>query len=744
MCFRFAISRFDAPLGVCLAVRSWAVVAFFVVVGLCGKRGLGAQDAVLVLSPGPMVSTLAGTGRAGFAGDGGMAAAARLGSPSAVAYDASGGLVFADTRNHVVRRVGADGTIQTVAGTGRQGFAGDGGPALAAEMDSPLGVAVGADGSLYVADTRNHRVRKVGADGVIATVAGTGIAGFGGDLGAATRAMLRSPGAVLVGPVGEVYVADTGNHRVRRIALDGTIATVAGSGLESAAGDGGPATAAGLDAPSGLAMRADGALLIADRLNSRIRVVTSDGSIQSLPRRAVPVRRAAGVSVDAAGTVYVADTGDYQVRAVAGNGSGVVLGSGLQGGVDASAGAGQTAMGAPFAVAADANGGFAVADRDHHQVQHLALPEVNFGETPVGQQSVAKTLELRNAGAAALNVSGVHMPVGFAVAGGGSCGGTPFVVAAGAHCTLLLAFAPASAGAQSGVVEIGVEGGLAQRALVMGSAVPGGSVVPSSTTLESGGDVSYVGVAVTLTARVLASSTAVPTGTVRLMDASVEIGSVALGAGGAAQFTVASLTAGQHTLVAQYSGDAHYAASASGSLQQTVAPAPDFSIAATVPRVAVTAGGAGSVPLTLQPMNGTLNRAVSLGFDGLPAGATVTVTPMPLTLGSDAVTVTLGIKTAASSALVHAVSLVSAGLVLGWGVGVRRRCRVRMRFVPILCGLLLGALMGVAGCSGGFLSGSSTTGQTVSHTYPVTVTATTTGVTGDPLVHTATFTLVVN
>lgn len=545
---------------------------------------------------------------------------------------------------------------------------------------------------------------------------------------------------MLVGTIGELYIADTGNNRVRRVALDGTIRTIAGSGMEAASGDSGPAIAASLDAPSGLALRPDGALLIADRLNSLIRVVTGDGLIASLPHTTAPVRRSSGVSVDPNGNVYLADTGHYQVRTITANGSGVLLGSSEQGALNLTASAGQTPMGAPFAVAADATGGIAVTDRDHHQVQHLALPQLHFADTVVGQQSLSKSIDLRNAGAAPLNVSDVRMPSGFTPAPGSTCASAPFVLPAAAHCSLAIAFAPNAAGAQGGTLQLTVDGGLPQQALLNGSAVPAGSTAPSSVMLQSSGSVSYVGVPVTLSAKVVTGSTFIPTGTLQLLDAANPIGSAALGSDGTAQFTIASLTPGQHTLLAQYSGDRNYAASTSVSLQQTVALAPDFTLTAGSPRVAMKAGDTSNMPITLQPMNGTLNHTVVLAVDGLPAGATITTTPSPLQLGSDAITVTLTLKTPASTALRRTAYLSAAALLLCFGL--RQRSGISLGRMCVM--FLLFALLGTAGCSGGYLSGTSTSAQSVGKTYPITVTATTTGVTGSPLVHTATFTLVVN
>lgn len=255
-------------------------------------------------------------------------------APWGLALASDGTLFVADVTDHRVRRIGRDGRITTIAGTGMSGFAGDGGPATAATLQRPSGVAVSAAGEIYVADTGNHRVRRIARDGTIATVAGTGQPGGGGDGGPATNAGLRSPWAVAVNAAGDVYVADTGNHRVRRVGRDGTIATVAGTGQPGFSGDGGPGAAARLEAPYALAVDPSGALYIADAGNARVRRVTTGGIITTLagtgrfgfggdggPASAARFGDVLGLAAARDGT-YVADTGNDRVRVV--NAAGVV------------------------------------------------------------------------------------------------------------------------------------------------------------------------------------------------------------------------------------------------------------------------------------------------------------------------------------------------------------------------------------------------------------------------------------
>lgn len=266
--------------------------------------------------------------------------------PTGVAYDGAGNLYIAEAGNHRVRKVDAQGWMTSLAGNGQQGYGGDGGPATAAQVDTPVCVALDGSGSVYVCDSHNHRVRRVDAvTGVITTVVGTGAAGFAGDGGAATAAMLDLPVAIAVDGTGNLWVADAREHRVRRVdAGTGVIRTVAGTGAEGFSGDGGLSIAAMLDAPSGLALDAGGNLYVADAHNGRVRridgatgVITTvaggGSSVADAGATAVRLRLPRGVAVDAAGRLYISDATDLRVRQVdAANGVAVtVAGSGVEG-----------------------------------------------------------------------------------------------------------------------------------------------------------------------------------------------------------------------------------------------------------------------------------------------------------------------------------------------------------------------------------------------------------------------------
>jgi hypothetical protein len=238
---------------------------------LGGGDGPDINNRVIRVDPSGDVTTMAGTGEPGSSGDGGPATEAKLAHVWDVAVDDEGNLyISADNR---IRKVDTSGIITTIAGTGVPGFSGDGGLAVAAQLDSPLGIAVDPYGNIVFIDAQNQRIRRIDAQGVITTIVGNGEIGFSGDGGPATDARIHTPEHLWVDDEGNIYVADTYNRRVRKIDTDGIITTVAGNGTQAFSGDGGPATSAGLAKISGVAVGPDGALYIADSRHNRVRRV---------------------------------------------------------------------------------------------------------------------------------------------------------------------------------------------------------------------------------------------------------------------------------------------------------------------------------------------------------------------------------------------------------------------------------------------------------------------------------------
>ncbi|VAW87327.1 hypothetical protein MNBD_GAMMA17-1579 [hydrothermal vent metagenome] len=265
------------------------------------------------VSPDGIITTVAGTGVQGYSGDGGLAVQAMLSWPEDVALGSDGSFYIADSGNHRIRRVAPDGIITTVVGTGAAGYAGDGGPADQALLNAPYGVAVGPDGSLYIADANNNSIRRVTPDGIITTI----------------QAALSFPTDVAFGPDGSLYIADEGNNRVRRVTSDGTVTTVAGTGVQGDSGDGGFADQALLNAPNGVAMSIDGSLYIADSGNHRIRSITPEGIIITVagtgnqgsfgdagPADQAQLNAPSGVAIGANGNLYIADKRNSLVRKI--------------------------------------------------------------------------------------------------------------------------------------------------------------------------------------------------------------------------------------------------------------------------------------------------------------------------------------------------------------------------------------------------------------------------------------------
>jgi sugar lactone lactonase YvrE len=275
-----------------------------------------------------IIETVAGSGRRGRPNGGELALQAAMGWPASAVPDSGENLVIADPSNHQIYFVSPEsGDLQPLAGTGLPGFSGDGGPAQLARLNVPVGVAVDQEGNVFVADSGNHRIRRIAVDtGIITTVAGTGTAGFSGEGGPAVSARLSSPRSLAFAPDGSLLVADTGNHRVRRISPDATITTLAGTGTAGYGGDGGPGLAAQLNAPAGVAVGSDSAVFISDSLNHRVRRVIGD-SIQTVagtglagfsgdqgPAVAADLNSPLGLVLDASGHLLIADVENNRVR----------------------------------------------------------------------------------------------------------------------------------------------------------------------------------------------------------------------------------------------------------------------------------------------------------------------------------------------------------------------------------------------------------------------------------------------
>jgi len=338
------------------------------------------------VSTSGVITTIAGTGRRGFSGDGGLATNAEIASPCGLAIDRDGSVLFTDNGNARVRKIGPDGRITTIAGDGQWGYSGDGGPATSAQLSLPGGVAVDKSGNVFFA--ADNRIRKVTRDGIISTVAGTGEAGSSGDGGKAEKAQLSGPWGLVIDEAGNLYVTE--GTRVRRISPDGIVTTVAGTGIAGFTGDGGPATSAQLAGAMGLAVDRKGHLYIADGGTNRVRKISSDGIITTVAGDSVvgfsgdggPATKAHfaftfGLCADGVGNLWVADLQNRRVRKVSTDGIvHTVAGSGTSDEwTGAFSGVGGPATRArlsdPYGIAVDAEGNLLIADTDNHRIRRV-------------------------------------------------------------------------------------------------------------------------------------------------------------------------------------------------------------------------------------------------------------------------------------------------------------------------------------------------------------------------------------
>jgi trimeric autotransporter adhesin len=271
----------------------------------------------------------AGTGIGGYSGDGGPATAAEMYDVTDVVCDIFGNLFIADSKNNVIRKVNSLGVISTVAGCGILGYSGDGGSATLAKLNGPTSVAVDNSGNLYISEQGGEVIRKVNTGGIIGTIAGTGVIGYSGDGGPATSAAFAYPTTLVGDKHGNLFISDQDNNCIRKISSSGIISTVAGTGVAGYNGDGGPATAALLNNTGGVAIDTFGNLFISDNLNHVIRKVNTAGIISTVAGIGSPgysgdgglatlckLRAPWGVRVDFQGNLFIADYGNNVIRKV--------------------------------------------------------------------------------------------------------------------------------------------------------------------------------------------------------------------------------------------------------------------------------------------------------------------------------------------------------------------------------------------------------------------------------------------
>jgi RHS repeat-associated protein len=467
-----------------------------------------------------IIGTLAGNGISSYAGDNGYAMLSEIDAPRGVAVDAAGNIYIADYSNQRIRKVTAStGMITTVAGNGTRGYSGDSGSAASAELNDPAGVAVDSSGNIYIADYGNQRIRKVTAStGIISTVAGNGTGGYSGDGGAATSAKLYDPAGVAVDGSGNIYIADYLNQRIRKVtASTGIISTVAGNGTRGYTGDGATATGAEVNYPYGVAVDSSGDIYIADLENNAVRAVYQGGSVLSVQIQA----EHSGVS-PVAGDIYT----------VAGSGTGC---TGQTDSVGDGCPATSAELSSPEGVAVDASGNIYIADFGNQRVRWVT-PAICF---TINGHIVSCT------GASISSVAGNGI-YGYSGDGGPAANAelhSPGGVAVDASGNIYIADS-----SNERVREVGSLG-----------------ATQSGLSVTSSGTPSTLGTAVTFTATISGGRT----GTITFYDGDTAIGTGTI-SGTAATFATSSLAAGDHSITASWQGNSSYDSATSAAFIQAV------------------------------------------------------------------------------------------------------------------------------------------------------------------------------
>jgi large repetitive protein len=551
-----------------------------------GLGGLG------VFQPGQML-TVAGNGQFRGVLDGGPATLANLDLPSGVTADGAGNLYIADSAHDRIRKVTAAGIISTIAGNGNPSYGGDNGPADLATLNTPSGITIDGAGNLYIADTGNNAVRKItAATGIITTVAGNGTAGYNGDNVLATAADLNAPSGVTVDNGGNLYIADTHNHRIRLVTLaTGLISTVAGNGSIDPAtgggtfsGDGGPAVLAGLYYPDTVAFDTAGNMYIPDSGNNRIREVSvstknistfagtgaggynGDGIAASAAELYYP----SGLAFDPAGNLYIADSANNRIRKVssadstittfAGNGNGLYyVGTGA---------ATVAQIYSPIGLWFDQKGNLYIADYFDQRIREVQdnFLEVRLtGSLSVGQTSPVEPAAIENDGNAALGFTAFNPDANSAVsAASTTCPLASPYMAVNDDCIVAVEFAPTVAGnpVTAFVSVLGDTPNSPMKIQIGGVAVPAAG--STTTTVTSSLNPSTLGQNVTFTATVTTGAgTGDLTGTVSFSDGTTVLAAAVPLNAGVATFTTSALTVGSHSITASYSGDSGHSSSTS-------------------------------------------------------------------------------------------------------------------------------------------------------------------------------------
>jgi sugar lactone lactonase YvrE len=643
-------------------------------VSTIGLNGVGVAPAVTFSLAG--ISTIAGTGTAGNAGVSGPAASAQVSAPRGGVFDSAGNLYFADSGNNIIRRIdAASGAISTVAGIGSAAYSGDNAAATSAELNAPSKVVLDAAGNLYIADTGNNRIRYVSAaTGIITTIAGNGTADYKGDGGPATAATLDRPQGLALDLGGHVYVADTGNNVIRWFGPGGNITTLVGTGVAGDSGDGSNAHGAALNAPQAVALDQSGDIYIADTGNDVVREVSVTNNISTIAgqknnavnagdggtAQAASLNSPSDLALDAAGDLYIA--AQDQVRMV--NAAGIIstlVGTSGSGSYSGEGGAATSAV-LPSPVSnlmLDSSANIVLADTAANRLLKVAsatpMP-LNLGTQAAGTTATTPTVFLvQNVGNSALNLSGIASTTGFTIqTGDASACTTTTSLAAGQSCSIsLLLSPPASAnGAVSGTLTL-VDNTLNGTGVTQIFALAGAtkSITPTTTTVSVSPISVVYGSPATITATINNGNSL--TGTMSFVANGTSIGNVPVN-NGAATLALPGLSTGTVNISATYSGDQNNSSSTGmGSVRITPALLTVKAVNATMAQ--------GTTPPTLTYVaSGFVNGDTSSVLTGEPT-ETTTASPSSQQGSTYPITITQGTLTARN----YTFTFVNATMTVG-------------------------------------------------------------------------------
>jgi len=596
------------------------------------------------------ITTIAGTGTQGFSGDSGPATAATLDSPQGLALDTANNLYIADTHNHRIRKLNlTTGTITTFAGTGAQGFFGDNALATAARLNLPTALAMDATGNLIFADTGNHRIRKISTTGIITTIAGTGTQGFSGDAGLATAATIDSPTGLALDASHNLYLADTHNHRIRRIdAATGIITTVAGDGTQTLSGDGGPAIAASLDTPRSTAVSPSALLTLADTGNQRIRQLTA------APAPATTIQTIAGLGLSAPGalTISAPSVLAYGTGQLTATLAATTPATGTVTFLDSTAATATTLGTAPlaaniatFPTTSLPAGLHSLTATYAGDQTHLSAQSPTFALTITPQQLTA-------------TIAPITIFYGQPIPGisGTLTGILPQDASSVSASFTTTANNLSPAGAYP--ITANLTGPTAGNYAIASSPATL-TIAPAPTVITLGNIIATaaIGSSLTLTAHVATSTPATPVGSVILLDGANTLFTTSLSTSGDAVYTIASLTQGAHSYTAYYSGSTNFAPSTSTPQLITVdtgpITSPDFTLASTgTTTQTIVSGSSANYTFAVQ-LQGNISSPITLAATGLPNLSTASFNPPTLPPGSTTNAFSLTIATPNTTASQH-------------------------------------------------------------------------------------------